>query len=363
MRTLLSVLIGISLFFVIFNNWNKFTSRYDINYWQEEFSVSQVVMGDKAKHFFPDGDLYAILGIKYLHGANPIYLHPEVPPLGKQLIALGILGFGNENISSLVFGLLSLIIFFYMGLLIFKNVNWSLFVVLVITLNSEFRLLMTNPNLDIFQLFFLALGIFSLIKGLENKKYFLVTAICIGFIMATKFYFNGLIFMMFALLYLFIQSNFKTFINFIYSLPLALIGYSLPYYNSFLANPNPIFFLKFQKWLTFWWAGNARVPPGRAIPMILTGKWETWWEGPQFIRIEEWNLLWPIITIIGLLSIFVFKRRQDNIIFAIWLWSSLYLIFICLTTPFPRYFVAIFPFLSILTVFAIYRIKATIKHE
>lgn len=356
---ILLILLVLFLAGFIYEKREIYSAPYDLNYWQSEFSNSQVVMGDKADHFFSDYDLYAILGYKYITGENPANLHPEVPPLGKQLIGLGILVFKNQNIASLIFGLASLVPLYFLALKIMHNSFLSLLAVLITVLNSEFRLLLVSSNLDIFQLFFLTVSIFFFSRGLKKPfPFFPLAAFFLGGAMATKFFLNGLLLLGVYLLFLTLKGKFDLFLKFVLSLPVIFVGYFLPYAVTLWENPNLLDFLRFQRWLTGWWAGSSHVPWGGVFIMLATGWWRTWWPGPEFIRVKEWGFSWPVISILGLASVAVFRKEKNETALLLWLWSGFFLVFISITPIFPRYLLAVFPFWNILAVYSLARVIA-----
>ncbi len=348
---LVLILISFARFFLI--NSTKFISRYDISYWEKEFSNSQVVKGGRAEHFFSDGELYAILGYKYILGQNPAQLHPEVPPFGKYLIGLGIYFFGNENATNIILSVGSLSLLYIISYEIFRDGNLALIVVLLETLDTQFQELITSPNLDIPQLFLLLLSLLLFLKSQGRIKAIFLSGIFAGLAMATKFFVNGFILLCVYLVGILAKKDFKIFIRSLSILPGALLGYVLPYIVTILNDPNPIHFFKFQRWLINWWAGNAQTQWGGILSIIATGTWKTWWEDNGYIHVSAWNPLWPIIATMGLLSIISIGKLKDWKAFVIWIWCGFYLLFISTTSAFPRYLMALFPFLNLLTVYTL----------
>lgn len=340
-----------SILALIIVSSSKFSAKYDTAYWQKEFPFSQVVMGGKATHFLSDEELYAILGYKYVRGEDPAKLHAEVPPLGKYLIGLSIITFGNENIVNLILGLLSLILLYQIGLVVLKQKTLALLAVLLESLDSEFRYLVTTSNLDVPQIFLISFSMLMFIKGLKNHRLLPLASLSLGLLMATKFYFNGILLGFVYFLFLLINRKFTPFVHFTLSLPWIAVGYILPYLVTIVKNPDIIEFLKFQRYLTSWWAGNARVPFGGIWSIITTGWWRTWWEGPTYIKVAEWNFLWPTVTALGLLSIIKIIKSKNQAARLSWLWCATYLTFASFISAFPRYLLAVFPFLSVLAIF------------
>ena len=266
-----TILLLLIVFYQLISLLPQLSVRYDTLYWESQFSRSQLIYGGKAEVKLSDYDLYSIVGYKYWRGDDPMRLHPEVPPLGKQIIGLSIILFQNPAVINVFLGFSVLVIFY----LISRQISLSPFVsslgVFLISLDPLFRESITTANLDIIQLFFLSLSLLSFLIAHRHASLFALTSIAIGLIMTVKFYLTGLFLLWIYLGYLFFRQDFQLFKKFIYSLPYVLLGYVLPYAPSLIANPDIISFLRFQRWLTSWWAGNARAPWGGIFHILITG--------------------------------------------------------------------------------------------
>lgn len=344
------LLLFITLFFTanLISRRNAFTTPYNLAYWQKQFSYSQVIIGDKAPYFFSDAEIYAIVGYKYITGEDPMRLHTEAPPLGKQIIGLSILLFNNPCIINLLLFMLILVILFLISRQIGVSINGSLLVVFLISLDPLIWSTVTEPLLDIPQLFFLSLAILAFLKSLSRNRWLILCQLSVGFMMATKFYFNGLILLGVFCLASALTGNFRFFLRYILSLPLIALAYVLPYSVSFINGAGIWEFIRFQRWLTTWWAGNARVPWGGIFPIIFQGLWHTWWDKKIIAPVPEWSPFWPGTLIIGLLSLVPALIRRHFGVLVIWLWCAVYLAFISFSSPFPRYLAALYPFWVIL---------------
>jgi hypothetical protein len=341
-NNILLLVIIFSLVVNIYHHRSAFTTPYDLAYWQKQFSYSQIVIGDKAPYFFSDSEVYSIVGYKYITGEDPMHLHTEAPPLGKEIIGLSILLFNNPNVINLLLFISILFLLFLISRYIGISVFGSLLAVFLVLLDPLMWSAVIEPLLDISQLFFLSLALLAFLKSLTCYRWLIICQFAVGFMMATKFYFNGLILLGVFCLAAALANNFRFFIRFILTLPLIALAYMLPYLVSFKNGAGLWEFIKFQRWLTTWWAGNARVPWGGIFPIIFSGQWLTWWGKKLTVPVPEWSLLWPATLITGLLSL------RNNPSLVVWLWSVVYLVFISCSSPFPRYLVALYPFWVIL---------------
>src|SRR3989337_1894334 len=104
-RTYLLILFFLIIYQIV-NHWAILSAPYDVLFWENRFSRSQLIFGGKAEVKLSDYDIYAIAGYKYLHGDDPLKLDPVSPPLGKLIIGTGITVFRSAIIMNLIFGLM-----------------------------------------------------------------------------------------------------------------------------------------------------------------------------------------------------------------------------------------------------------------
>mgnify|MGYP000417059885 CR=1 FL=1 len=77
--------------------------------------------------------------------------------------------------------------------------------------------------------------------------------------------------------------------------------------------------------------------------MFATGYFKTWWGKEQFIKSQPWSFFWPITLF------FSFKKSLEligkvNLANLIGATPFLYLIYLGVQAPFPRYFLILLPF-------------------
>jgi len=149
-----------------------------------------------------------------------------------------------------------------------------------------------------------------------------------------------------------LYQNFNVFIRYVISLVFAVVGYVVSYVPGLIHHPDLLDFLKFQRWLASWWAGNTAGQVGDIYNIIFTGSWKAWWTAvPTIIRVEEWNITWPVLATLGTTSLLKIIKTRNFKVFLLWLWPAMYLLFLTFTAPFPRYTVMLFPFWALLTVY------------
>ena len=310
-------------------------------------------------YFFSDSELYSIVGYKYLHGDLPTNLHPEVPPLGKMLIGTSIFIFGNANILSLLFAVSSLLLLYVAARYLRLPQSWAIFGLILICFDAQFWDLATSAMLDMFLLTFLLLSFLCFYRGFKNYKWFWFSSLFLGFMASTKLYFTSIVVIGTLIIAILLIGSFKIFIRYLLSLISFTAGFMIPYTTSFISGMSILDFLRFQRWLTAWWAGNSKIPFGGILTIIFQNQWHTWWGKKEIIPVPNWNPLWPITSVFSLLGIF----SKNNILLIILLiWTITYLLFLTITSPFPRYLILLCPFWVILALKSIHEAFAWFSH-
>lgn len=332
---------------------------YNLHFWLNQFSQSQIVIGDKAPYFFSDSELYSIVGYKYLHGDLPTNLHPEVPPLGKILIGTSIFVLNNQNVISFIFALCNLILFYVLGRYLRLPRKWTLLGLLILVLDVQYWDLGTSAMLDMFLLTFLLVAFLSFYRGLKNSRWFWLSSLFLGFMASTKLYFTSIIAVAILIFATVLTGSFKKFNQYLISLTAYAIGFMLPYISSFLHGLSLLDFLRFQRWLTSWWAGNSKIPFGGILSIIFLNQWHTWWGKKDIIPVSNWNIFWPITAFLSVFSLFA---KKNILLLVIVFWIFGYLIFLCITSPFPRYLLLLFPFWILLALKSIHETFVWLNH-
>src|SRR6266403_1395413 len=133
----LLILFFLHLSFRIFQYRGEYLSHYDASYWKDRYLHSQWVVPNSKQSIGDDG-LYSYVGYEYITGRDPTTLNAELPPLGKYLIGLSILIFGNQNIFALLSGVMVLCSFYLLNKIIFKDRLLSLVPVFLFSLDPLF---------------------------------------------------------------------------------------------------------------------------------------------------------------------------------------------------------------------------------
>jgi len=355
MKKLSFILWGVIIFLFIleiFSHKEVYLTRWDEEYWRQRYEKSQWTKGWEAEEKMGDAELYAYAGWRQIKGEDPTKINPEVPPFGKYLIGLSILFFGNPYIQAPLFGLLYLLVIFLWGERVLKKDILALIPVFLTFADPLFRENLTTSMLDLPFSLFIALAFLFLAKGKENYWFYLPAVVFLGAVAATKFYLVGfaltLVFLAY-LLFLWVVFRYKDVFWFLLFLPVFLIFYFGNYLVYFLSGHNILDF----KYLHFWIRHFARVqvesyPKGEIFRILLFGKWRTWWNGGEIIRLASWRPWW----FLGFLALFTsffsnFKRINFDILI-LCLWPTLLLFMFSFGVPYPRYLLPVLPPLYIL---------------
>lgn len=337
---LLILLFVFHFFFRVYGYRGDYLSEFNPDYWEDRYLQSQWVVGDSKNPIGDDG-LYAYAGWEYIHGKDPTILNAEMPPLGKYLIGLSILVFGNQNLFALICGALVLVSFYKLNLCVFKEKFLAFLPVFFFSLEPIFYGQLRAPFLDLLQLLFLILTLFFLIKD----RIFL-TVIFLGMMISVKA--TSALFLLITLTilsYLFFRKKKELIKSFFIFLPISLLVFVLTYVRFFMLGHNFWEFLKVQKWIINFYAIGAKGEALNVWQMFLLGRWSTWWGG--LTRVDEWMITWPILLITLFIAIFMLKNswRRESHFFLLTFWVFVYLIFLSFIPTWPRYLLLVLPFM------------------
>lgn len=363
---LLTILLLLFTFYYILDpvvkNWEKFSEKFDPKLYEKKYLQSQWVIPG-SKNPISDEELYTYAGYKYINGTNPILINAETPHLGKYLIGISILIFKNQRIISLIIAILSLAV---IGHILYESTKSLLVSSMAIFLTSSQTLfidqIIHSPQLDIFQLFFFLLFIiFFLLYQKKGKILFLLSAgICMGYFISTKFFLISIILMnTFLLIFYFFNRNnrFKSLLQLLLLNFFSILIYIFTYSVYFLYGGSLRSFMGVQKWIyLFYRASQIKMTNlfGNYLSLIFFNRWRFWTEGYPIISYQYWNILWPIIFVLGIFALSKLLKSKTNpteklLINLLFGFLLVYNIFLFLTPIFPRYLLLLFVPLNILT--------------
>ena len=128
------------LFQIVYLKQSDLSKEYDVSYWKDRFEHSQWQL-PLSKRIIGDDGLYAYAGYKLISGSDPAVISPEVPPVGKYIFGVSILLFNNPVYASILFGVSTLILFYFLCKKLFASRSFALFLTTVLFLDPLFSLI------------------------------------------------------------------------------------------------------------------------------------------------------------------------------------------------------------------------------
>jgi hypothetical protein len=333
-----------------------FTEKYDVGYWKDRFEHSQWAI-PLSKRIIGDDGLFAYIGYGLVNGGSISGFDSEVPPLGKYFIGLSIKIFNNPLYYSILFGLGSLVLFYKLGIRMFKDKSSSLFAVSILFLDPLLFSQFWQSTLDVCQLFFLLAHVLSVahlanIKTKTGNKhifYALISGIFLGLFAQVKYpILLPLIFVIESIFFILKRTK-KEYCMYIAGIGLAILTVNI----KFFIDGNPMIdFFGFQKYiLSFYLRSQLTVHNGAILQMLFLGNFPSL-SGGELVRVNEWWIMWPIISVTGILASILFILKKN--ISLIWKGFGLFILgslFILTIIPsYPRYLVIILPFFYLVTI-------------
>jgi len=306
--------------------------------------------------FLSDGDIHIASGYLYVTGKSPIDYNFQHPPFIKYLFGLSTLFFNNPLVIQIILGGLLIFFTYFIGLKIFKLSIVSFLACLFLIIDPLFIDLSTSPLLDLGQGVFLLLY-FILIFFYEDNYIF--QGISLGLLFASKFWGGSLFFVGMISAYLFYkkQLNFK---KYFFHLVVGFLTFSLVYLKTFIDLQGKFNIIFFEaKTLKYWLNHSVASSFGSSLILFLSGFYKSWWGKKEIIHLGVWTILWPIGLISSMIFSFkLFIKKKINYKFFIGIIPILYLFYLGVQAPFPRYFILILPFIYLIlgeNIFILYK--------
>ncbi len=365
------ILLGVIFFNVGSTVWSLKEKYLSSSYWQNfsglEKAYYDSIYKNKKGIFLPDETLYSYIGGALVRGKSPIFLNPEVPPLGTYIIGLSALIFNNQHTVILFFGILDLYLMYLLGKQIYSSKITPIIPVLLFSSEPIFKnQLIYTPLLDIIQLSFL-LGIFyffnKFILSKNNSiKHVLIVNILLGFFISTKFFGTGFAVVLSIFLTLLFYAEFKKMKYFLLTLPIAVIILYLTYLKVLIDGYPINKFLGIQKWIFLYNKGHV-TQPFTIWPLLFLNKWFVWFGNKPVISDPQWLITWPIITTISIVTILVglIRKNIKKELAILLFWILVYLVLMSFVQISARYFIILIPFLYLVSIYVIE--QYIIKHN
>lgn len=344
---LTGIMIKLSIY--IASNQNYFLRKFDPVNMGNLYSQSQYVIGERSKGGIGDDGLYAFAGYYYLFQKGDISsVNFEHPPLGKYLIGLSILLFGNENIINIIYFLFLLLLTYKLSQILLSNRILSVLSVGILSLDPLFLDNLVRSLLDLpFTLFFVG-GLYFFLLGLKKSGFLYLSFIFWGAAFSTRFFPAMVLIYLYMLLVILIYKR-RSLAEYLKASFLLPAVYLVSHISFFVYHPSLIQFLRHKKWMLAWFTGT---------PVILGNIWRNIFTGTYLDSTKKLavNNLWtPVISSVVVLAVIIFRKnifdKQKQNLLIIYGLSIIYLLYLTvLTGGLQKFLMPIYPILIILAV-------------
>lgn len=290
----------------------------------------------------------------YLRGIDPILINSEITPLGKYFLSLSVYLFKNPEVTVVFFALFTLATLWLLGReVLHDNVLAFIPLTLFSLENVYLNQLRISPLLDIIQLPFILLSFVVFLRE-QKKGLFLMTAILLGFVIATKSLIPAILLSMCFALYLVITHP-AVLVRFVFWLPVSGVILIASYVRTFMNGYNFLDFLKFQKWI-FFYQKSKILYPFSVWKLLFFNQWQSWWGDNRILTTDDWSWTWPVSTLLGFIAMGIFAARKVSMkdpMALLILWFAILSVFLSLGVVSSRYFLPLFPVSFIVGVWTI----------
>lgn len=296
----------------------------------------------------------------YIRGVDPILINSEHTPLGKYIIGISLLIFKTDGPVILLASLLSIFTLWLISTRVLKDRVMALVPVVFFATEELFlNQLRVTPLLDIIQLPFILLAIYSFICEYDKKNY-LWTSIVLGLVAATKSVVPTILLICTFYIFFAIKKRNIEIFRFTLWLLMSLCILILSYTKTFLNGYTFWDFLGFQKWI-FLYQQSKLIFPLSFWKLTLLNQWQTWWGEMKIMPVDDWRWTWPILVLLPIALIFQsWRKKLPDTALVLILWCIIYEIFLSLGVIATRFML---PLLPILYILAIYTLYSLFKHK
>lgn len=346
LREWLMILLIISFYIInlFFFKRHIFTYKFDKNLIDRYFLSQDIPHEVPGKRLFlSDADVDLATGYLYATGKDPSLYNFEHTPLIKYLYGFSVLLFNSPYPVTISLGIFSLILYFYFVKRFYKNSLVSLIACTLLVVDPLFIDASSQTLFDLGQTTFMLLYFISILYFKDN---FVLQGIALGLFAGAKFWITPIFFVALLTFYKMYKKEFDIK-RFIYHLLIAFVIYALTYTQSFILTKGRFNLIWHTlKVFKFRFQHNVSSFFGASIILFMTGYLKTWWGNKNFIRVDMWSVVWPISLLVSLYISFrniLSKKINTELLVAII--PFVYLLYLGVQAPFPRYFLIILPFL------------------
>jgi len=361
-KTYLKIILPSLLVIVIstiayFSRW-IFFYHFDPVYWENAYYESQWNVPNSARGIGDEG-VYRYIGYRLVNNReNPFNVDYWVPPLGKYTYGLTAKFLGNPFITTFIYYLGSILIFYLISKQIFPTpYHWI--TTILFASNPMIVDEIQTTMLDLPLTFFFLLFIYFFIRYLssKNNNILYLSALSLGLMAGVKPPFFIPMFALVAAYFLFKKRLFKKVIPFFIFI---FIGYVLAYFCYFIKHPNPIPWIRLhQKVIAFQKNNGGSHDWFNIIRYIFTIEFRGFWVGAKSYWPTNWSVILPVGVISTVLSLYKFVKKKP---LPEWLSYCLlitifYLMMNLIIDFWPRYLVPLVPILILISCYFLKKYK------
>lgn len=339
---------------VLYTNRALFFSRFDAVYWKDKYEHSQWKLPLSVRTLGDDG-LYLYEGYRLIHGEDPTVLNAEVPPLGKYLIGLMLISFGNGYWYGFIATVAAVSAFYFLARLFINRPILALAATATFLFDPLLTHQFTLTMLDSLQLLFSLLTFLVLAKTISKSSrakplWITLLGVMFGLFAATK----APIFSPFLGLVILgsLWWQYRQLKPLIIFLAAAFVTYLAPYLPYFSLGHSFRDWLGVQKWILQFYRHSYLQPNlGSTLTTLLFNRYQNLfshaWENSS-----QWSLSWPITTVLTVIWSWQILRsktkdRRRNVWIPLMGFLTLMILFLSIIPFWSRYLLPIVPLLYI----------------
>lgn len=360
-RGLPILIVAIFLSFYIYSHRANYLQPFDTSYWKDRFEHSQWVL-PLSRRTIGDDALFSYLGYRMVLGDDPTTVNAETLPIGKYLIGLSIIYFGNPSYYALFTGIFTLIAFFGLSKKLFHQNYIAIVLTSLLALEPLFFTQLHNAWIDLLQLFLLLshwLLLLSVQKRLsmDGLLLALTSGISLGLFTETKLPITVPIIIAVDIVIIW-----KNKIDWKYIAPMVAgftIAILASYTRFFLVGNSIQQFITVQKYIaSFYLSSHLTFHFLSVWQTLIIGKYPSIY-GDRFEIVTQWTITW-LILFVNALSVLYWTIKEKVIFLICLIVFAIGSLALFSFIPFyPRYLTLVIPFLYILFGFTLMKLSAS----
>jgi hypothetical protein len=305
--------------------------------------------------FLSDSDLHIAAGYLYINGTDPTAYHFQHTPFIKYLYGLTIILTKNPFYLEIIFGIIYLCLAYILAYKVFKSMIVAAGTSALLLIDPLFLMLSGDASFEMGQACFLLAYTLAVLYKKDN---FILQGLFLGLFASSKFWGAVPFFVMALNGFNFIKkrTNIKIFLL---QLFVGFVVFSLTYLKTFINKGGffNIFFFQL-KLLKYWKDHSVANVPFSSISLFLAGFYKSWWGDQSIIKADVWSFFWPLTFLSSIFKVmknFQKKLIDNNLLIAAI--PVMYLVYLAIQAPFPRYFILILPFLYMIFIKFVFDLK------